>query len=149
MCVVDCAQETRTHGLLERLVGDMVCAEKAFARLKICKRQCQILARGAKLARGAVEKDGKPKGYTICATRSVKADPADCYGAFATAAALDRWFGPRHDARIEDGGYWRNADSNQATVKKVNPGKTIRLTWEDGGLTMPTPVEKWLDRAAT
>ena len=93
------------------------------------------------LARGAVEKDGKPKGYTICATKSVKADPADCYGAFATAAALDRWFGPRHDARIENGGHWRNADGNQATIKKVNPGKTIRLTWEDGGLTMPTPVE--------
>jgi uncharacterized protein YndB with AHSA1/START domain len=93
------------------------------------------------LARNAVEKDGKPKGYTICATKSVRADPMACYGAFASATTLDTWFGPRHDVRIEDGGCWRNADGNQATVRKVAPGKTIRLTWEDAGLTMPAPVE--------
>jgi len=28
-----------------------------------------------------------------------------------------------------------------ATVRKVNPGKSIRLLWQDPGLTMPTPVE--------
>ena len=93
------------------------------------------------LARGAVEKDGKPKGYTICATKSVKADAATCYGAFASATALDSWFGPRHDARIEEGGHWRNADGNQATVRKATPSKTIRLIWQDAWLTMPTPVE--------
>ena len=93
------------------------------------------------LARGAVEKDGKPKGYTICATKSVKADPATCYAAFASAVALDKWFGPGHDARIEEGGHWRNADGNQATVRKATPGKTIRLVWEDAGLKMPAPVE--------
>lgn len=95
----------------------------------------------SRLARGAVEKDGKPKGYTICATKNVKVAPATCYGAFASAAALDEWFGPRHDARMEEGGHWRNADGNQASVRKVTPGKTIRLVWEDAGLTMPTPVE--------
>jgi uncharacterized protein YndB with AHSA1/START domain len=93
------------------------------------------------LARGAVEKDGKAKGYTICATRSIKADPAACYAAFATGAALDRWFGPTHDVNIADGGHWRNGDGNAATVRKVNPARTIRVVWEDPGLTMPVPVE--------
>jgi uncharacterized protein YndB with AHSA1/START domain len=71
----------------------------------------------------------------------LKVDPAACYAAFASAAALDGWFGPGHDVEIADGGYWRNADHNRATVRKATPGKTIRLLWEDEGLTFPTPVE--------
>lgn len=93
------------------------------------------------LARSILEKDGKPRGYTICVTKSIAADPRACFGAFADAAALDRWFGPGHDVRIEDGGYWRNADGNRATVRKATAGKSIRLTWEDAGLTMPAPAE--------
>ena len=133
------------HGLIDgrgglelgrRKIGDWLAGE-----LKVEPWWSATITHEYELARGAVEKDGKPKGYTICATKTVKADPASCYGAFATAAALDRWFGPRHDAKIEEGGHWRNADGNQATVKKATPGKTIRLTWEDAGLTLPTPVE--------
>jgi uncharacterized protein YndB with AHSA1/START domain len=93
------------------------------------------------LARGAVEKDGKPRGYTICATKAIKASPDECYAAFATSAALDRWFGPAHDARIAEGGHWRNGDGNEAQVRKVTPGRTIRAIWQDPGLTLPTPVE--------
>ena len=36
---------------------------------------------------------------------------------------------------------WTCADGNRATVKKANPGKTIRLSWEDPDLTLATPVE--------
>jgi len=93
------------------------------------------------IARNAVEKDGKPKGYTICATKSIKADPTRCYEAFASAKALDAWFGPGHKVRFEDGGRLENADGNQATIRKVSAGKTIRYVWEDAGLTLPTPVE--------
>jgi uncharacterized protein YndB with AHSA1/START domain len=35
----------------------------------------------------------------------------------------------------------RAHDGNRATVKKVNPGKNIRLVWEDEALTLPAPVE--------
>jgi uncharacterized protein YndB with AHSA1/START domain len=93
------------------------------------------------VARGMLEKDGKPKGYTICATKSIKADADACFAAFNGNAALDRWFGKGHDSKIADGGYWRNADGNRATIKKVSPGKTIRLIWEDEALTLPAPVE--------
>ena len=99
------------------------------------------IAHEYELARGAVEKDGKPKGYTICATRTIKTDPVRCHEAFASNAALDAWFGPAHDLRLADGGHWRNGDGNTATVRKVSPGKSIRLLWQDPGLTMPTPVE--------
>jgi uncharacterized protein YndB with AHSA1/START domain len=93
------------------------------------------------ITRGDLARDGKPKGYSICPTKSIKASPADCYTAFADAKALDRWFGPKHDVDMRDGGHWRNADGNRATIKKVNAGKNIRLLAEDEGLTLPAPVE--------
>jgi uncharacterized protein YndB with AHSA1/START domain len=93
------------------------------------------------IARGDLAKDGKPKGYSICPTKSIKASPKACYAAFATAKALDAWFGPKHDVDMRDGGHWRNGDGNKATIKKVNAGKNIRMIAEDSGLTLPTPVE--------
>lgn len=93
------------------------------------------------IARGDLAKDGKPKGYSICPTRNIKASPKACYQAFTTAKALDAWFGPRHDLDMRDGGHWRNADGNRASIRKVNAGKNIRLIAEDPGLTLPTPVE--------
>ena len=93
------------------------------------------------IARGVLEKDGKPKGYTICATKSLKVDPKTAYAAFASAKALDAWFGAKHVLELKDGGRLANADGNRATVKKFTPDKVIRLVWEDEGLTMPTPVE--------
>jgi len=93
------------------------------------------------IARGDLAKDGKPKGFMICPTKSIKASPKDCYAAFANAKALDAWFGPKHDVDMRDGGHWRNGDGNRATIKKVNAGKNIRIIAEDPGLTLPTPVE--------
>jgi uncharacterized protein YndB with AHSA1/START domain len=93
------------------------------------------------IARGDLAKDGKPKGYSICPTKSIKADAKTCFGAFATGKALDAWFGAKHDVDMRDGGHWRNSDGNCAKIKKVNPGKNIRLLAEDEGLTWPTPVE--------
>ena len=93
------------------------------------------------IARNQVEKDGKARGYTICATKTIKADPNVCYAAFSSAGAMDRWFGSGHSLDLADGGKLANADGNRATIKKANPGKTIRLTWEDPDLTLPTPVE--------
>jgi uncharacterized protein YndB with AHSA1/START domain len=93
------------------------------------------------IARGALEKDGKPKGYTICATKSIKASPESCFAAFASAKALDGWFGPEHEASITDGGHWRNGDGNRASIKKATPGKVIRGVCEDEDLSQPTPIE--------
>jgi uncharacterized protein YndB with AHSA1/START domain len=96
---------------------------------------------GYEAAHGLVEKDGRARGYTICATKSVKATPADCHAAFAEAGALDAWLGPKHVARIEDGGELSNADGNRALVKKVNPGKTLKLVWQQADAAPDTPVE--------
>ncbi len=93
------------------------------------------------IAHGAIEKDGNPKGYTVCATKTLKATPDEAYAHFASASAWDGWFGAGHNVDLADGGKFANADGNRATVKKANPGKTLRMIWEDEGLTAPTPVE--------
>lgn len=92
-------------------------------------------------AHGLKEKDGRARGYTICATKSIKASPQHCFEAFASAAALDRWFGPGHALVFEDGGQLSNADGNVAAIKKINPGKTIKLVWQQADATPDTPVE--------
>jgi uncharacterized protein YndB with AHSA1/START domain len=115
--------------------------------MKVDAWWCPTINHEYELARGQVEKDGKPKGYMICATKSIKADPARCFAAFASGAALDAWFGKGNQIDLKDGGSWTCADGNQATVKKVNPGKTIKLVWEDKALSMPAPLEIKFDTA--
>lgn len=92
-------------------------------------------------AHGLKEKDGRLKGYTICATKSIKADPARCFEMFASAKALDAWMGSGHTLDFKDGGQLGNADGNRATIKKINPGKTIKLVWTQPKVAEDTPVE--------
>ena len=92
-------------------------------------------------ARGAKEKDGRAKGYMICATKTIKATPEACYSAFANAKALDRWLGPKHEFALKEGATLANADGNRATVKKISPNKTIKLDWTQADAAPGTPVE--------
>lgn len=92
-------------------------------------------------AHGLREKDGRMKGYTICSTKSLKASPQTCYEMFATATALDRWLGPDHSLDLVEGGSLRNGDGNVATLRKINPGKSIRMLWQQPGIGEDTPVE--------
>ena len=90
---------------------------------------------------GAKEKDGRAKGYMICATKTIKATPEACYAGFEDAAALDRWLGPKHRFELKEGATLANADGNSATVRKFNPGKTIKLDWTQADAAAGTPVE--------
>ena len=92
-------------------------------------------------ARGAVEHDGKPRGYTICATKAIKASPEACFDAFTNAQALDRWFGPANEIDFRDGGGWVNGDGNRAVLRKATPCKSIRMVWHDAFAGANTPVE--------
>jgi uncharacterized protein YndB with AHSA1/START domain len=92
-------------------------------------------------AHGLLEKDGRPKGYTICATKSIKVSADACHAAFASAEALDRWLGPQHELDFAEGGELRNADGNRAALRKISPGKVIRLVWREPVFAADTPVE--------
>ena len=81
-------------------------------------------------ARKVFEKDGRPKGYNICATKSVAAKPQQIFDAFTDAGKLNKWLGPGTKGEFKDGGSFSNADGNKGSIKKVNPGKGLRFTWE-------------------
>lgn len=90
---------------------------------------------------GLRERDGRAKGYTICATKSIKASPQACFDSLASAEALDRWLGSGHTLDFRDGGELRNADGNVATIRKVNPPKSIKFVWMQADAAVDTPVE--------
>jgi uncharacterized protein YndB with AHSA1/START domain len=100
-------------------------------------------------AHGLREKDGRAKGYTICATKSIKATPQQCFDGFSTAPGLDRWLGGGHALDFRDSGSLRNDDGNAATIRKVNPGKAIKLLWTQADAAGDTPVEVKFQPAGT
>ena len=63
-----------------RAIGDHLVGE-----LKLDPWWASTVLIGYEAAHGLVEKDGRPKGYMVCATKSVKATPERCAQAFADA----------------------------------------------------------------
>ncbi len=93
------------------------------------------------VARGVVEKDGRPKGYSICVTKTIAAPVERVFAAFASAGELDRWLGPGHELDFQAGGRLSNADGNAGELKKIRPGKDLKLAWEQPGQTPGSLVE--------
>ncbi len=81
-------------------------------------------------ARKVVEKDGQPKGYNICVTKAIKAKPAQVFDAFSSAAKLGKWLGAGTKLDFREGGSLETAGGHRGSIKKINPGKLIRFTWE-------------------
>jgi uncharacterized protein YndB with AHSA1/START domain len=90
---------------------------------------------------GVVEKDGRPKGHSICSTKTVSATPERAYGAFTTAADLDAWFGAATRVEARDGGTLENADGDRATFTKLRPGKALVLAWQTPDFAPGSVVE--------
>lgn len=81
-------------------------------------------------ARGAREKDGQPKGYSLCSTKTVAAPLTRVFRAFGEPADLDAWLGPRTEVEFRDGGRLANADGDRASFTRIRADKDLRLAWE-------------------
>ena len=92
-------------------------------------------------ARGMVEKDGRPRGYSLCVTKTITAPPARVFRAWTVASDLDAWLGPGTRIHAADGGTLENADGNRARVRKLRPDKTLVLDWQSDDLEAGTQVE--------
>jgi uncharacterized protein YndB with AHSA1/START domain len=89
-------------------------------------------------SRGVLEKDGLPKGYNICVTKSVAAPAQRAYDALLDMRA---WLGAGSACEAKDGGKFRDAEGHHGVFKKLNAGKLIRFTWEGAGHAAGETVE--------
>lgn len=106
-----------------KAIGDFL-----FKEMKVDAWWATTLVVAYEGARGIVEKDGRPRGYAICVTKSI-------------AAAPDKVFAVITDAK------WTGADTKIA-VQKSTPGKVIRFALKGDGHPEGELVEIKLTPAA-
>ncbi len=92
-------------------------------------------------ARAIVEKDGRPKGYMICATKTVAAGAEKAYELWSTAAGWNKWFAKGCKLDLKEGGRYSSADGHAGEINKVRPAKALKLTWDHPRLATGTVVE--------
>ena len=90
------------------------------------------------IAHGALEKDGRPKGYSICVTKNVAAPAQSVFAAFTSAPALNAWMGKGTTIDLREGGSFSNADGNRGDYLRITPAKTLKFSWNAAG--QPTSI---------
>lgn len=112
-----------------------------YAELKLDAWWAPTVTNEYEVSRGIVEKDGRPKGYGICCTKTISAPVEACYAAWVEAGTLEKWFGTGCKVSAEEGGEFSSADGDKATFKRVRPNKDLRFTYERDGITPDTIVD--------
>jgi len=112
-----------------------------FGECKVDPWWCSTINIEYEAARGVVEKDKRPKGYTICATKTIAAPLELVYNAWSDPKQLDKWFGAKNKADVKDGGTFSNADGDQGTYKRVRANKDLRFLWEGASYTPGSIVD--------
>jgi uncharacterized protein YndB with AHSA1/START domain len=100
----------------------------------------QTIAVEYERAKGVHERDGRPKGYAICVTKTIASTPERVFDAFGDANDLKTWFGTAK-TDFKEGGTFSSADGNHGTYTKVARPKTLRFVWEDGDPAATSTVE--------
>jgi uncharacterized protein YndB with AHSA1/START domain len=94
-------------------------------------------------ARGLREKDGRPRGYAICVTKTIAAPAEAVFDAFGSPAALGAWLadGAGADASFAEGGRFATGDGNRGSYTKLARPKTLRLIWDPDDPSLASTVE--------
>ena len=119
-----------------RLITDFL-----YGECKLDIWWCATLNVEYEAARGAVEKDSRPKGYMICATKTIAAPVDKAYDSWITSEALNRWFSTKNKGEVVDGGRYSNADGDAGLFKRVRKNKDLRFTWENAAHTPGSIVD--------
>lgn len=77
-------------------------------------------------ARNILEKDGQPKGYNICVTKTIAAPPDKVFASFAAGG----WLGKGGQADVREAGQFKDDGGRSGLFKKVTPGKLLRFTFQ-------------------
>jgi len=92
-------------------------------------------------ARALHEKDGRPKGYAICVTKTIAAPAERVFDAFGDPAVMSGWLGAGARAAFEEGGAFATSDGNRGRYTKVSRPRTLRFVWEDDDPAAVSTVE--------
>lgn len=101
----------------------------------------QTIAVEYERARSVHEKDGRPKGYSICVTKTIAATPERIFDAFGDSTLMETWMGKGAKADFKEGGAFSTADGNRGRYTKLSRPKTLRVVWEDHDPAMASTVE--------
>ena len=101
----------------------------------------QTIAVEYERARAVHEKDGRPKGYAICVTKTIAAPAERIFDAFGDSAVLSAWMGDGANADFKEGGAFSTSDGNSGRYTKVACPKTLRFAWDDSDPAMASTVE--------
>jgi uncharacterized protein YndB with AHSA1/START domain len=86
---------------------------------------------------GVTKKDGLAEGYSICATKTIKAPVARVYETWTDPAGFAEMFGDQGTQVVEEGGALSCRGGCKGTFLRVRPNKDLRLTWEHTGCMAP------------
>ncbi len=83
---------------------------------------------------GVKKKDGLAEGYSICATKSIKAPANKVYKTWTDPKVFEEMFGDEGRQALEEGG-------SQGSLLRIRPNKDLRFTWEHTDCTAPMRVD--------
>jgi uncharacterized protein YndB with AHSA1/START domain len=86
-------------------------------------------------------KDGRPKGYFLCVTKTIAAPAERIFDAFGDPKALSAWMGSGATASFKEGGEFTTADGNKGKYLKTSRPKKLRFTWDDGDPALVSQCE--------
>ena len=101
----------------------------------------QTIAVEYETAKALREKDGRPKGYAICVTKTIVAPAERVFDAFGSPKSLAAWLGDGARVSFAEGGALETGDGNRAVFTKIARPKTLRFTWEDADPALASTVE--------
>ena len=101
----------------------------------------QTIAVEYERARAVHEKDGRPKGYSICVTKTIATTPDRVFDAFGDPKLMSEWLGKGTKAEFAEGGAFSTSDGNRGRYTKVARPKTLRFTWDDADPSAASTVE--------
>jgi uncharacterized protein YndB with AHSA1/START domain len=100
----------------------------------------QTIAVEYERAKALHEKDGRPKGYSICVTKTIATTPERVFNAFGDPDVMRTWFGDA-TTDFKEGGSFSTKDGNRGKYTKVARPKTLRFVWDDDDPAAASTVE--------
>ena len=108
----------------------------------------QTIAVEYERTRGVREKDGRPKGYAICVTKTIAAPADRVFDAFGDPALMREWLGPGAKSEFAEGGSFSTSDGgsesmNERRIRIANGTPLLRLATIRPGIEFSSPSRSY------